>query len=104
MVTSLSELCARANAVTSLVVEIDRRQVTDRRRTRRGGRRADDVNPAVDPLDMRSVAIRRAVVTSHLPSASVGDTVHADVAYMVTAHPIDSAPRRLVTIAGRRPE
>jgi hypothetical protein len=104
MVTSLSDLCARVNAVTSLVVEVDRRQVTDRRRTRRGGRRADDDNPAVDPLDMRSVAIRRAVVTSHLPSVSIDGTTHADAAYMVTAHPIDSAARRLVTAAGRRPE
>ena len=103
MVTSLSELCARVNAVTSLVVEVDRRQVTDRRRARRGGRRADDVNPAVDPLDMRSVAIRRAVVTSHLPSVSIDGTTHADAAYMVT-HPIDSAAHRLATAAGRRPE
>ena len=31
MVTSLSELCARVNAVTSLVVQVDRRQVADRR-------------------------------------------------------------------------
>jgi hypothetical protein len=104
MVTSLYELCACANAVTSLVVEVDRRQVADRRKTRRGGRRVDDLNPAVDPLDMRSVAIRRAVVTSHLPSVSVGNTVHADAAYMVTARPIDSAARGLATAAGRRPE
>ena len=104
MVTSLSELCARMNAVTSLVVEVDRRQVADRRKTGRGGRRADDVNPAVDPLDMRSVAIRRAMVASHLPSVSVDDTAHADAAYMVTARPIDSAVRALATAAGRRPE
>ena len=104
MVTSLSELCARVNAVTSLVVEVDRRQVTDRRRTRRGGRRADDVNPAVDPLDMRSVAIRRAVVTSHLPSVSIDGPTHADAAYMVTARPIDSGARGLAAAAGRRPE
>lgn len=104
MVTSLSELCACVNAVTSLVVEVDRRQVTDRRRARRGGRRADDADPAVDPLDMRSVAIRRAVVTSHLPSVSVNGTAHADAAYMVTSHPIDSTARRLVAAAGRRPE
>ena len=104
MVTSLSELCACVNAVTSLVVEVDRRQVADRRKTRRGGRRTDDLNPAVDPLDMRSVAIRRAVVTSHLPSVSIDSTTHADAAYMVTARPIDSAARGLATAAGRRPE
>ena len=104
MVTSLSDLCARVNVVTSLVVQVDRRQVADRRKTGRGGRRADDVNAAVDPLDMRSVAIRRAMVTSHLPSVSVDGTTHADAAYMVTARPIDSAASRLVTAAGRRPE
>ena len=104
MVTSLSELCARVNAVTSLVVEVDRRQVADRRKARRGGRRVDDVNPALDPLDMRSVAIRRAMVASHLPSVSVDDTAHADAAYMVTARPIDSAVRGLAAAAGRRPE
>ena len=104
MVTSLSELCARMNAVTSLVVEVDRRQVADRRKAGRGGRRADDVNPAVDPLDMRSVAIRRAMVASHLPSVSVDDTAHAGAAYMVTARPVDSAARGLATAAGRRPE
>jgi hypothetical protein len=104
MVTSLSELCARMQAVTSLVVQVDRRQVADRRKTGRGGRRADDVNPALDPLDMRSVAIRRAIVASHLPSVSVNGTTHADAAYMVTARPIDSAARGLATAAGRRPE
>jgi hypothetical protein len=103
MVTSLSELCARVNVVTSLVVEVDRRQVTDRRRTRRGGRRSDDANPAADPLDMRSIAIRRATVNSHLPSVSV-DQTHADAAYVVTARSIDPAARGLATAAGRRPE
>jgi hypothetical protein len=53
---------------------------------------------------MRSVAIRRAMVASHLPSVSVDDTPHADAAYMVTARPIDSAARGLATAAGRRPE
>jgi hypothetical protein len=91
-------------AVTYLVVQVDRRQVADRRKTGRGGRRADDVNPALDPLDMRSVAIRRAIVASHLPSVSVNGTTHADAAYMVTARPIDSAARGLATAAGRRPE
>ena len=81
MVTSLSELCARMNAVTSLVVEVDRRQVADRRarRARRPTRRRRQ--PALDPLDMRSVAIRRAMVASHLPSMSVDDTPHADAAW-----------------------
>jgi hypothetical protein len=69
MVTSLSDLCARLNAVTSLVVEADRRQIADRRKTRRGGRRADDANPAIDPLDLRSVAIRRALTTHHSSAA-----------------------------------
>ena len=104
MVTSLSELCARVNVVSSLVVQVDRRQVADRRKTGRGGRRVDDVNLALDPLDMRSVAIRRAMVASHLPSVSVVDTAHADAAYMVTARPVDSAARGLATAAGRRPE
>jgi hypothetical protein len=104
MVTSLSELCARVNVVTSLVVEVDRRQVTDRRGTRRGGRRADDANPAFDPLDMRSIAIRRATVNSHLPSVSLDQTTHADAAYVVTARSIDPAARGLATAAGRRPE
>jgi hypothetical protein len=84
MVTSLSDLCARLNAVTSLVVQVDRRQVADRRKTRRGGRRADDVNASTDPVDMRSVALRRALISSH-PS-------------------IDSAASRLATAAGRRLE
>jgi hypothetical protein len=53
---------------------------------------------------MRSVAIRRAMVASHLPSASLDGTAHADAAYMVTARPIDSAARALATAAGRRPE
>jgi hypothetical protein len=51
---------------------------------------------------MRSVAIRRAVVNSHLPSVSID--AHADAAYMVTARPIDLAARGLATAAGRRPE
>jgi hypothetical protein len=104
MVTSLFDLCARANAVTSFVVEVDRRQVEDRRRTRRGGRRADDANLAVDPLDMRSVAIRRAIVNSHLPSVAVDQTTHPDAAYVVTVRAIDPAARGLATAAGRRPE
>ena len=104
MVTSLSDLCAHLNAVTSLVVQADRRQVTDRRRTRRGGRRVDDVNAATDPLDMRSVAIRRALVSSHLrQTSSVDETTHADTQYAVTTGPIDSAAHRLATAAGRRP-
>jgi hypothetical protein len=89
------------SATTSLVVQVDRRQVTDRRKARRGGRRADDVNPATDPLDMRSVAIRRALVNSHLPSVSLDETIHTDGSYAMTAHPIDA--RRLAAAAGRQP-
>ena len=104
MVRSLSDLCAHANAVTSLVAQVDRRQVADRRKAGRGGRRAEDVNSVVDPLDMRSVAIRRAMVSSHLPSIAAEVTTHADAAYIVTARPVDSIARGLATAAGRRPE
>lgn len=85
MVTSLSDLCARLNAVTSLVVQVDRRQIADRRKTRRGGRRADDTSPAVDPLDMRSVAIRRTLGNSHSPSMSPVDESRADQPYVGAA-------------------
>ena len=101
MVTSLSDLCAHFSAATSLVVQVDRRQVDDRRKARRGGRRADDVNPAADTLDMRSVAIRRAVVDSHLPSVSLDEPMHTDASYAMTAHPIGA--RGLAAAAGRQP-
>jgi len=103
MLTSLSDLCARTNGITSLVMQGDRRQVADRRKTRRGGRRADDANPAVDPLDMRSVAIRRALTHSQLPSNSVDAASHADARYsaVVTRVP-DPATRRFAMAAGRR--
>jgi hypothetical protein len=71
MVTSLSDLCARLDAVTSLVIEVDRRQVADRRRTSRGGRRAGDSDEAIEPVDLRSVAIRRALANPRHPSAAI---------------------------------
>jgi hypothetical protein len=84
-------------------VEVDRRQVADRRRARRGGRRGDDASPAVDPLDMRSVAIRRAVIGSHLPSiSSVDEATQADARYAIVSRPADPAERGLATDAGRR--
>jgi hypothetical protein len=102
MVTSLSDLCTRMN-VASLVVQVDRRQVADRRKMQRGGRRADDVNPAVDPLDMRSVAIRRTLTSSHLPSVSlVDETTHADQRYSVAAGPADPGTHRFGTTARHR--
>jgi hypothetical protein len=103
MVTSLADFCVRLDAATSLVVQVDRRQVADRRTTRRGGRRGDDVNAATDPLDMRSVAIRRALISSHPSMSSVDENTHADTRFAVTGGPIDSAARRLATAAGRQP-
>jgi hypothetical protein len=73
MVTSLSELCAHLDVVASLIVQPDRRQTADRRRTRRGGRRADDINPGADALDMRAVAMRRAVGGSNVSSTRPAD-------------------------------
>ena len=103
MVTSLSDFCARLNASTSLVVQADRRQVDDRRRTRRGGRRADDASPALDQLDMRSVAIRRAVIGSHLTAmSSVDEDSHADARYAIVSRPAAPAERGLASAAGRR--
>lgn len=62
MASSLSELCSHAG-VASLVLQGDRRQITDRRKVRRGGRRADDVEPVIE-LDLRAIAIRRAGPTA----------------------------------------
>lgn len=98
MVTSLSDFCAR-HAAASLVMQADRRQVSDRRKTRRGGRRADDVTPAPDALDMRAVAIRRAVPGSQV--SSVDDQSQHDSRYAV-AQPIGSNGRRADSFAGRR--
>ena len=72
MVTSLSDLCAQLD-VASLVIQADRRQNADRRRTRRGGRRADDIKPALDALDLRAVAMRRAVAGSSISSTGAAD-------------------------------
>jgi hypothetical protein len=86
MVTSLSDLCAHLHVAASLVVQADRRQTGDRRSTRRGGRRADDFNPAVDSLDMRAVAMRRALASSNGSSnVSATDRSQHDSRYAVAA-------------------
>ena len=102
MVSSLSDLCSRMNGTASLVLQGDRRQMPDRRRARRGGRRADDVNLAADELDMRSVAIRRTLAIAQLSSmAASDDAPRGDARYHVVTHPSDAAARRLATTSPR---
>ena len=62
MASSLSELCSRPH-VASFALQGDRRQIADRRKVRRGGRRTDDVEP-INELDMRAIAIRRVIPNS----------------------------------------
>ena len=101
MVSSLSDLCSRMNGTASLVLQGDRRQMPDRRRARRGGRRADDVNLAADELDMRSVAIRRTLAISQLSSMSASDDPRGEARYRVVTHPSDAAAHRLATTSPR---
>ena len=101
MVTSLSDLCAHLDPAASLVVQTDRRQTVDRRRTRRGGRRADDLNPAVDPVDLRAVAMRRVVAGSSVSSNGAGSD-HDDTRYAVAIRSNGSTLRLTEPSAGRR--
>jgi hypothetical protein len=102
MVTSLSDLCAHVDAVASLVVQADRRQTADRRKTRRGGRRADDINPAVDPLDMRAVAMRRAVPGSNGSSPVMGEHTDRDSRYALATRSTASTVGLAEAPAGHR--
>jgi len=95
MATSLSDLCSRPDAVTSFVMQGERRQTADRRRTRRGGRRADDIDAVADPVDLRAIAMRRA---SGARAVSQADTAYDTV----TVRPADVASRRLA-VATIRP-
>jgi hypothetical protein len=101
MVTSLSDLCARLSGTESLVLQGDRRQTPDRRRARRGGRRADDVNPSLDELDMRSVAIRRTLANSGLPVSDPDERSHSEARYRAMI-PAEPTLRRLAVAGGQR--
>jgi len=90
MATSLSDLCSLPDDITAFVMQADRRQTPDRRGTRRGGRRADDIDAVADPVDLRAIAMRR-VSRTHVLS-SHGDTT-------VTVRAADSAARRLAVAA-----
>ena len=53
MTNSLADLCRRADASARFAIIPDRRQIADRRRSQRGGRRQADIEPtdsAFDPL------------------------------------------------------
>lgn len=76
MARSLSELCSRPG-VASFVLQGDRRQIADRRKVRRGGRRADDVEP-INELDMRAIAIRRVIPNSRTERAEPMFTPFSD--------------------------
>ena len=89
MATSLSDLCSRPDDIASFVMQDDRRQTADRRRARRGGRRADDVDAVADPVDLRAIAMRRASGARALSS-------QADSAYdTVTVRLAEAAVHRL---------
>ena len=73
MAISLSDLCSRPDDITSFVMQGERRQTPDRRRTRRGGRRADDLDAVDDPVDLRAIAIRRVSAGARVLSSQASD-------------------------------
>lgn len=70
MAKSLYELLSDTSGVFGFIPEPDRRRMADRRRGRRGGRRAGDVEEA-DGLDLNAIAVNRAMKNLQRKTAEV---------------------------------